>query len=68
MKGIMHCRSLCQEFRIGGNLHLHIMNQKILDKLFYLVIGPYRNCGLYNHQTILFNRFGDLSGYSGNIA
>ena len=68
MKSIMDCSSLCQELRIGSNLHLHIMDKEILDKLLYLVIGSYRYCGLHNNKTVLLHRFCNLPGYSGNIA
>ena len=63
----MHRRPLGQEFRIGCHLHLHVMNQKILDKLFHLVVGSHRNRRFYHYKTILLHCLCDLAGNRGYI-
>ena len=60
MERVMYRRTLCKKFRVGGNLHLHITHQKIMDKLVYLIVCTHRHRRFHHNQAVSFHRLCDL--------
>ena len=68
MQSIPDRRSLSKKLRVGSHLHLHVVDEEILDKLLHFVVCPHRHRGFYHHKAVLLNGFRYLTGNRGYIA